>query len=212
MSKILSHLLECNALRFGEFTLKSGRVSPYFVNMGAVCSGRGLSILANCYAELFNEHFKGKADNLFGPAYKGIPLCASVATAIDNKYGIAVTFTYNRKEIKDHGEGGVLVGNTYNGGSSTLTKVVIIEDVITAGTSIEDTMRIFSNIGNAKVVGLLVAMDRREKLASGKSALGEVSEKYGIETHAISTIDDILEIAPPEYKTKIADYREKYGV
>jgi len=187
---------------------KSGRVSPYFVNMGTVCNGEGLALLAACYAKVFQEHFEGKADNLFGPAYKGIPLCAATAAALHREHGINVSFTYNRKEAKDHGEGGVLVGDLY----SEKKQVVIIEDVITAGTSIEETMSIMNQIPNAKVIGLIVAMDRKEKLGDGKSALQQVKEKYGIEAYSIASIDDILKFASEEYKEKIGNYRKEWGV
>ncbi|MDR2579393.1 MAG: orotate phosphoribosyltransferase [Fibromonadaceae bacterium] len=206
-SEFIPFLAKCGALKFGSFVTKSGRVSPYFVNMGTVCSGYGLSLLANCYAEIFQKHFAGKASNLFGPAYKGIPLCAATAAALHSKHSADVSFTYNRKEAKDHGEGGVLVGDTYQ----EKRQVVIIEDVITAGTSIEETMKIMSNNPNAKVIGLIVAIDRKEKLGDGKSALQQVREKYNIETHSIATIEDILKFAPKEHKESIENYRKEWG-
>lgn len=206
-NKFVSFLIKSNVLRFGSFTTKSGRVSPYFVNMGKICSGESISFLASCYAQVFKQHFAG-ADNLFGPAYKGIPLCATVASALYNEHNINVSFTYNRKEIKDHGESGILVGDTYR----EQRKVVIIEDVITAGTSIEETMRITEAIPNVKVVGLIVAIDRKEKLSDGKSALKQVKQRYGIEAYSIASIDDILEFAPIEYKESIEAYRNKWGV
>ena len=206
-SELVPFLVKCEALKFGSFVTKSGRVSPYFVNMGVVCSGEGISLLASCYAEIFEKHFSGKADNLFGPAYKGIPLSACTALALHKK-NLNVSFTYNRKEAKDHGEGGVLVGDTYQ----EKRRIVIIEDVITAGTSIEETMRIMSIFPNAKIAGLIVAMDRKEKLGDGKSALQQVREKYGIEAYSIASIDDILKFAPEEYKESIEEYREKWGI
>jgi orotate phosphoribosyltransferase len=207
-NELISFLEKCGALKFGSFVTKSGRVSPYFVNMGVVCSGSGISLLASCYAEIFQKHFAEKADNLFGPAYKGIPLCAATAAALHKEHGLETSFTYNRKEAKDHGEGGALVGDVYE----EKKRIVIIEDVITAGTSIEETMKIISAIPNAKIVGLIVAIDRKEKLGDGKSALQQVSEKYSIETHAIATIDDILKFAPQEHKKSIEQYREQWGV
>ncbi|MCL1967505.1 MAG: orotate phosphoribosyltransferase [Fibromonadales bacterium] len=206
--KLLQFLAKCKALKFGSFVTKSGRVSPYFVNMGEVCNGEGISILASCYAQIFKECFAGKADNLFGPAYKGIPLCSATAAALHKEHGINASFTYNRKEAKDHGEGGVLVGDTYK----EKRRVVIIEDVITAGTSIEETMRIMSAIPNAEIAGLIVAIDRREKLGDGKSALQQVKEKYGIETHSIASIEDILKFAPAEHRESIEKYRLEWGV
>jgi len=194
----LQFLARCEALKFGSFVTKSGRVSPYFVNMGEICDGEGISLLSSCYAQIFQKYFADKADNLFGPAYKGIPLCAATAAALHKEYGINVSFTYNRKEAKDHGEGGILVGDTYK----EKRRIVIIEDVITAGTSIEETMRIMSAIPNAEIVGLIVAIDRKEKLGGSN----------GIETHSIATIEDILKFAPEEYKESIEKYRLKWGV
>ncbi|MCL2282186.1 MAG: orotate phosphoribosyltransferase [Fibromonadales bacterium] len=207
-NELISFLSKCGALKFGSFVTKSGRVSPYFVNMGTVCDGEGISLLSTCYAKIFKEHFAGKADNLFGPAYKGIPLCAATAAVLYKEHGIKTSFTYNRKEAKDHGEGGVLVGDLYQ----EKKNIVIIEDVITAGTSIEETMRTISAIPNAKVTGLIVAIDRKEKLGDGKSALQQVMEKYCIEAHAIASIEDILKFAPEEYKAEIEKYRSEWGV
>ncbi|MCL2207082.1 MAG: orotate phosphoribosyltransferase [Fibromonadales bacterium] len=207
-NELVSFLAKCGALKFGSFVTKSGRVSPYFVNMGTVCDGEGVSLLASCYAKAFKEHFMNKADNLFGPAYKGIPLCAATSAALYKEHGIKTSFTYNRKEAKDHGEGGVLVGDTY----SEKRQIVIIEDVITAGTSIEETMKIISGIPNAKLAGLIVAMDRKEKLGDGKSALQQVKEKYKIEAYSIASIDDILKFAPEEHKESIEKYRSQWGV
>jgi len=196
--EFLQFLARCKALKFGSFVTKSGRVSPYFVNMGEVCNGEGISFLSSCYAQIFQKHFAGKADNLFGPAYKGIPLCAATAAALHKEYGINASFTYNRKEAKDHGEGGVLVGDTYK----EKRRIVIIEDVITAGTSIEETMQIMSAIPNAEIVGLIVAIDRKEKLGNSNR----------IEIHSIATIEDILKFAPEEYKESIEKYRLEWGV
>jgi orotate phosphoribosyltransferase len=207
-NEFIPFLAKCGALKFGKFVTKSGRISPYFVNMGVVCSGSGISLLASCYAEILKKHFEQRADNLFGPAYKGIPLCAATSVALHKEHGLETTFTYNRKEAKDHGEGGVLVGDAYQ----EKKRVVIIEDVITAGTSIEETMKIMSAIPNVKVVGLIVAMDRKEKLGDGKSALQQVSENHGIETYSIADIDDILKFAPEEYKKDIEQYRLQWGV
>jgi orotate phosphoribosyltransferase len=195
--EFLQFLAKCKALKFGSFVTKSGRVSPYFVNMGEVCNGEGISLLSSCYAQIFQKHFASKADNLFGPAYKGIPLCAATAAALHKEHGINVSFTYNRKEAKDHGEGGVLVGDAYK----EKRRIVIIEDVITAGTSIKETMRIMSSIPNAEIVGLIVAIDRKEKLGDGS----------GIETHSIAAIEDILKFAPEEHKESIEKYRLEWG-
>lgn len=211
-------LVETGALRFGEFTTKSGRQTPYFINTGEFRTGKALGRLARFYAEAYEQHFGNRADNLFGPAYKGIPLCAATAMALDTHFDRNLSFTYNRKEAKDHGEGGVLVGNTYK----EPAQVVIIEDVITAGTSVNETMQAFQHYPNAKVVGLLVSVDRRERLDNGKSALQQVQDAYGIEARAIISIDDIIAFlqsadnrsaigAPTDLLERVDAYRRQWG-
>lgn len=209
-------LVNAGALKFGEFVTKSGRQTPYFINTGEFRTGRALSELAGFYAAAFMEHFEGKATNLFGPAYKGIPLCAATAMKLSETYGKDLSFTYNRKEAKDHGEGGSLVGDTYK----AKTKVVIIEDVITAGTSVNETMQTLSKIPTVEVVGLLVSVDRRERLETGKSALATVEAAYGIEARAIIDIGDVIEFlkadqkhaaAPEGILEKVAAYRKEWG-
>jgi orotate phosphoribosyltransferase len=185
--EFIQFLVESGALRFGEFTTKSGRKSPYFINTGEFKTGRSLGRLAGFYARAFAERFAGKADNLFGPAYKGIPLAAAAVVALDG-LGIDLSFTYNRKEAKDHGEGGLLVGDTYD----AERRVVIIEDVITAGTSIRETFALLRSYPKARPIGLLVSVDRKEKLESGRSAMDEVRAEYGIEAAAIADINDVI--------------------
>ena len=211
-------LVEAGALKFGDFVTKSGRNTPYFINTGEFRTGATLSRLAEFYAAAFMEHFDGKAQNLYGPAYKGIPLCAATAMKLSDVYARNLTFTYNRKEVKDHGEGGSLVGYKY----AEKTNIVIIEDVITAGTSVNETMQALSQIENANVVGLLISVDRKEKLENGKSALQTVQEQYGIEAHSIVDINDIIAFleseenrkkinAPEGILDKVYAYREKWG-
>lgn len=211
-------LVEAGALKFGDFVTKSGRNTPYFINTGEFRTGRTLSKLAEFYAAAFMKHFDGKAQNLYGPAYKGIPLCAATAMKLSDVYSQDLTFTYNRKEAKDHGEGGMLVGYKY----AEKTNVVIIEDVITAGTSVNETMQALSKIENANVIGLLISVDRKEKLENGKSALQTVQEEYGIEAHSIVNINDIIAFleseenrkkinAPEGILEKVYAYREKWG-
>jgi orotate phosphoribosyltransferase len=164
------------------------------------------------------QHFADKAQTLYGPAYKGIPLCAATAMKLSDLYAKNLTFTYNRKEVKDHGEGGSLVGYKY----SEKTNVVIIEDVITAGTSVNETMQALSKIENANVIGLLISVDRKEKLENGKSALQTVQDEYGIEAHSIVNINDIIAFleneenrkainAPEGILDRVYAYREKWG-
>lgn len=181
-------LVQSGALRFGDFTTKSGRQTPYFINTGEFRSGTAIAELATWYARAFQESFGSQADNLYGPAYKGIPLCATTAMALSQQFGRNVSFTYNRKEAKDHGEGGILVGDSYK----EPRKVVIIEDVITAGTSVRETLAILKSIPNAQVVGLLVSVDRRERLENGLSALAQVEQEYGLQTASIVSIEDII--------------------
>ena len=211
-------LVEAGALKFGDFVTKSGRNTPYFINTGEFRTGRTLSKLAEFYAAAFMKHFDGKAQNLYGPAYKGIPLCAATAMKLSDVYSQDLTFTYNRKEAKDHGEGGMLVGYKY----AEKTNVVIIEDVITAGTSVNETMQALSQIENANVIGLLISVDRKEKLENGKSALQTVQEQYGIEAHSIVDINDIIAFleseenrkainAPEGILDRVYAYREKWG-
>ena len=216
--QVVHFLVEAGALKFGDFVTKSGRNTPYFINTGEFRTGRTLSKLAEFYAAAFMKHFDGKAQNLYGPAYKGIPLCAATAMKLSDVYSQDLTFTYNRKEAKDHGEGGMLVGYKY----AEKTNVVIIEDVITAGTSVNETMQALSKIENANVIGLLISVDRKEKLENGKSALQTVQDEYGIEAHSIVNINDIIAFleseenrkkinAPEGILEKVYAYREKWG-
>ncbi|WP_407443194.1 orotate phosphoribosyltransferase [Fibrobacter sp.] len=211
-------LVESGALKFGNFVTKSGRETPYFINTGEFRTGASLSKLAEFYAAAFMKHFDGKAQNLYGPAYKGIPLCAATAMKLSDVYAKNLTFTYNRKEVKDHGEGGSLVGYKY----AEKTNVVIIEDVITAGTSVNETMQALSQIENANVIGLLISVDRKEKLENGKSALQTVQDEYSIEAHSIVNINDIIAFleneenrkavgAPEGILDRVYAYREKWG-
>ena len=218
-NQFVHFLVEAGALKFGSFVTKSGRETPYFINTGEFRTGATLSKLAEYYASAFMVHFDGKAQNLYGPAYKGIPLCAATAMKLSDVYAQNLTFTYNRKEAKDHGEGGMLVGYKY----TEKTNVVIIEDVITAGTSVNETMQTMKNFPNAKIKGLLISVDRRERLENGKSALETVQETYGIEAHSIINIDDIISFlenednrkkigAPEDILDRVRAYRKEWGV
>lgn len=216
--EFVNFLVESSALKFGDFITKSGRETPYFINTGEFRTGKTLSKLADYYAAAFIKYFKDKATNLYGPAYKGIPLCATTAIKLSDVYAQNLSFTYNRKEAKDHGEGGQLVGYKY----TEKTNVVIIEDVITAGTSVNETMQTLSKIKNANVIGLLISVDRKEKLENNKSALQTVQDEYGIEAHSIVNINDIINFlkdennrkrinAPSNILEKVYAYREKWG-
>lgn len=198
-----------NALRFGEFTLKSGRVSPYFFNTGEFHSGAALAALGRCYAETIVRAGL-QFDLLFGPAYKGIPLAVATAVALAEYFGRDVPFCFNRKEAKDHGEGGTLVGAPLRG------RVLIIDDVITAGTAIREVMGILAAQG-AQPAGVVVGLDRQERGPRKCSAIEEVTTAYHIPVLSIVGLDQVvayLAESPEraEVVAAIACYREKYGV
>jgi orotate phosphoribosyltransferase len=208
-------LLDSEVLRFGNFTAKSGRQTPYFFDAGRFGRGSQLDRLGAFYAQKLLEVLPDGFDVLFGPAYKGIPLAVATATALARS-GHDVGFCFNRKEAKDHGEGGVLVGHRLKDGD----RVVIIEDVTTAGTSIRETVPILRAAGNVKLVGLIVAVDRQERGQGQQSALKEVAEEYALQAFAIANIDQIVEqlrapgappLLTPELDARIREYRRTYG-
>ncbi|THW87186.1 orotate phosphoribosyltransferase [Aureobasidium pullulans] len=226
---LISLTLSSNILTFGSFTLKSGRISPYFFNCGLFSKGkliRGISeAYARTVAEYCSAHPEFKFDVLFGPAYKGIPLCATTAEKLagidEEKYG-DLGFVYNRKEVKDHGEGGLMVGESLKG-----KKVVVIDDVMTAGTAIREAISIIKSQGG-ELVGIIVALDRQEKTPSegekqGKpddgsdrpSTIGQVREETGVPVLAVLTLDDVIEgvkgQATEEQLKGMEDYKKKYG-
>jgi len=196
-------------LRFGEFTLKSGRISPYFFNAGLFNSGYALAELGSCYAQtIIDENID--YDILFGPAYKGIPLVSAIAYALSVNHGIDKPYAFNRKEAKDHGEGGLIVGADLNG------KVLIVDDVITAGTAIREAVDIIQDAG-AKTSAVLIALDRQEKGKSELSAIQEVKRDYGIDVFSIITMADLIDYLEGdselgEYLAAMRDYRSEYGV
>ncbi|TQV88969.1 orotate phosphoribosyltransferase [Aliikangiella coralliicola] len=197
------------ALKFGEFTLKSGRISPYFFNAGYFNQGEDLATLGNCYAETLisaNADF----DMLFGPAYKGIPLATTAAVALSRNNNVNVPICFNRKEAKAHGEGGNLVGAPLKG------KVMIIDDVITAGTAIRESIDIINDSG-ATPAGVLIALDRQEKGQGELSAIQEVEKDYNLPVYAIITLADLQNYLQdqPElslYREPMSQYRETYGI
>lgn len=198
-----------NVLRFGEFTLKSGRVSPYFFNAGLFDSGAALATLGRAYAEAAVRSGI-EFDMLFGPAYKGIVLAAITAAALAEYHGRDIPFAYNRKEAKDHGEGGMLVGAPLKG------RVLIIDDVITAGTAIRESLAVIRSAG-ATPAGVLIALDREERGRGALSATQELSAEYAIPTFAIARLSDLLRYAAekPEladHRQRLAEYRALYGV
>jgi orotate phosphoribosyltransferase len=208
-ANFLRAALAAKALRFGEFTLKSGRISPYFFNAGAFASGAALAELSQAYADTLIE--SGLAfDTLFGPAYKGIPLSAAAALQLQLRHARDVPFVYNRKEAKDHGEGGVLVGAPLRG------RVVIIDDVISAGTSVRESVQMIRAAG-ATPVAVLIALDRMERgQNSRQSAAQEVQAEFGIPVLAVAGLLDLLEWVAGDaelqhHAPRLQAYRTEYG-
>jgi orotate phosphoribosyltransferase len=207
----LEFVIANNILRFGEFTLKSGRVSPYFFNAGLFNTGSKLAFLANCYAAAIAD-LESDYDVLFGPAYKGIPLAATTALALATQHGIDKPYCFNRKEAKAHGEGGSIVGAELQG------RVLIIDDVITAGTAVREAVEIIQGAG-AELVSIAVAMDRQEKGTGSSSAIQEIEQVYGIEVAHIISLQDIIDFlqaaddsALSLHLPAVEKYREQYGV
>ena len=217
-AEFIEFMIDCEVLKFGDFVTKSGRKTPFFVNTGFYRSGAQLSKLGKYYAKAIRGAFGDNFDILFGPAYKGIPLSVATSMALSEE-GVDVKYCSNRKEVKDHGDTGILLGSPIKDGD----KIVIIEDVTTAGTSIEETLPIIKAQGNVDVLGLVVSVDRCERGQGEKSALVEISEKYGIKTTAIVTMNEVVEylynkevggriIIDDKLKSAIDDYYKIYGV
>ena len=187
--EFIEFMVDSNVLKFGEFTLKSGRKSPFFMNAGAYVTGSQLRRLGQFYAQAIHDNYGTDFDVLFGPAYKGIPLAVATTIAFSELYGRDIKYCSNRKEIKDHGDVGILLGSDLNDGD----KVVIIEDVTTSGKSIEETFPILTAQANVDVVGLMVSLNRQERGKTQQNALAEIREVYGIETGAIVTMEEVVE-------------------
>lgn len=187
--EFIEFMVDSNVLKFGEFTLKSGRKSPFFMNAGAYVTGSQLRRLGQFYAQAIHDNYGTDFDVLFGPAYKGIPLAVATTIAFSELYGRDIKYCSNRKEIKDHGDVGILLGSDLNDGD----KVVIIEDVTTSGKSIEETFPILKSQANVDVVGLMVSLNRQERGKTQQNALAEIREVYGIETGAIVTMEEVVE-------------------
>ena len=216
----INFMVESDVLKFGEFTLKSGRKSPFFMNAGAYVTGSQLRRLGQYYAQAIHEHYGDDFDVLFGPAYKGIPLSVATSIAFSEMYGKEIRYCSNRKEAKDHGDTGILLGSKIKDGD----KVVIIEDVTTSGKSIEETFPIIKAQGDVEIKGLMVSLNRMERgLSTNASALDEIQEKYGFATNAIVTMEDVVEclynkecqgkiLIDDELKKAIDAYYDEYGV
>lgn len=194
-----------SALRFGTFTLKSGRESPYFFNAGLFNDGEALAILGQCYAAALVQSGVSY-DMLFGPAYKGIPLVASTAVALAEHHGVRAPWSFNRKEAKDHGEGGLIVGQALAG------RVVIVDDVITAGTAIRESVDLITKSG-AEPVAVLLALDRQERGAGEHSAVQEVEQQFGLRCVSLLTLADLIASdLPAEQRAALEAYRARYGI
>lgn len=209
--EFIEFMVECDVLRFGDFTAKSGRKTPYFINAGRFRTGAQLDRLARFYAQTIVSKLGTGFDVLFGPAYKGIPLAAATAIALHQAHAHDVGFCFNRKEAKDHGEGGSLVGHELKDGE----RVLIIEDVTTAGTSIRETVPVLKAAANVQLAGLVVAVDRMERGSSELNALTEISEQYNMPTFAIVTIEEIIahqreRLDDATYR-RVLDYRKQHA-
>lgn len=218
--EFIEFMVESDVLKFGDFTLKSGRKSPFFMNAGAYVTGTQLMKLGEYYARAIHENFGDDFDVLFGPAYKGIPLSVACVIAYSKLYGKEIRYCSNRKEIKDHGDTGILLGSKIKDGD----RVVIIEDVTTSGKSIEETFPIIKAQGNVDIIGLMVSLNRMEVGLGGKvGALDEIYEKYGIKARAIVTMEEVTNhlhnrecggrvVIDDTIRAAIDKYYEEYGV
>ena len=216
--EFIHFMVDCGVLRFGSFVTKSGRQTPFFINTGNYQTGSQLRRLGGCYARAIHDAFGLSFDVLFGPAYKGIPLSVAAAMAVSELYGTDLRYCSNRKEVKDHGDKGILLGSRLGDGD----RVVIIEDVTTAGTSIKETMPILRAQGDVKPVGLVVSVDRMERGQVTKSALAEIGETYGLRTASIVTMEEVVEclwnreykgrvVIDDGLKSSIDEYYRQYG-
>ncbi|MDO5409693.1 MAG: orotate phosphoribosyltransferase [Lachnospiraceae bacterium] len=217
--EFIEFMVDCSVLKFGDFVTKSGRKTPFFINTGFYRTGAQLRKLGEYYAKAISATFGTDFDILFGPAYKGIPLSVAASMAMSEHYDTDIKYCSNRKEVKDHGDTGILLGSPIADGD----RVVIIEDVTTAGTSIGETLPIIKAQADAKVLGLVVSVDRMERGKGEKSALQEIKETYGFETTAIVTMADVVEhlynrpykgkvIIDDTLKAAIDAYYDIYGV
>ena len=209
--EFIEFLQSAGVLKFGDFTAKSGRKIPYFINAGMIKTGDDIAKLGEFYARAYFEKLGAKKAVLYGPAYKGISLAVSAAVAL-SKEGLNVPFFFNRKEVKDHGEGGVFVGYV----PTADEEIVIIEDVITAGTAIRESMEILSHVEGTKLAATFIMVDRKEKGQTEKGAMQEIEEQFGFPVYSVVTVYDIIEYleedpANKENVDRIKKYLEVYG-
>ena len=209
----IKFMVDCGVLTFGKFTLKSGRKAPYFINCGNYKTGAQLAKLGEYYAECIKDN-NIPVETLFGPAYKGIPLAVSAVVALSNKFGSDVSYCFDRKEVKDHGEGGMFVGKTLTDGE----KVVIIDDVMTSGKALRETLPKLRAAADVDISGMVITVDRMEKGTGELSAVQEAKRDFGVTVYSIVNMEDIInaienDIVPgKEYLEKMREYRNTYGV
>ena len=212
-------MVRSGVLLFGDFTTKSGRQTPYFVNTGNYKTGAQAAMLGEYYARNIQEHVEGRIDALFGPAYKGIPLAVAAGISMYRLFDRDVNYCFNRKEVKDHGEGGSMVGYKLKDGD----RVLIVEDVITAGTAIRETLPVLKAAADIELAGMVISVDRMERGKGEKTAIQEVYEEFGIVTYPIVTVREIIDILhnnpvdgrvyiDDEMKAKMEAYMEQYCV
>ena len=217
--EFIGFMVDSGVLRFGDFTLKSGRKSPFFMNAGGYVTGTQLMKLGEYYAKAIHDNYGTDFDILFGPAYKGIPLSVATTIAFSKLYGKDIKYCSNRKEINDQGDTGILLGSPIKDGD----RVVIIEDVTTSGKSIEETFPIIMEQGKVEILGLMVSLNRMERGKGDKSALVEIKEKYGFDANAIVSMAEVVEflynrpyngqiVIDDDIKSRIDAYYETYGV
>ena len=209
--EFIQFLQNAGVLKFGDFTAKSGRKIPYFINAGEIKTGENIAKLGQFYARAYLDKVGKKASVLYGPAYKGISIAVSASVALANE-GLNLPFFFNRKEVKDHGEGGVFVGYKPKAGD----EIVIVEDVITAGTAIRETMEIMKGVEGIKVIATFVMVDRKEKGQGEKGAMVEIEEEFGFPVYSVVDVYDIMEYleedeANKENVDRIKKYLEVYG-
>lgn len=212
--QFIKFMVDNGVLRFGEFTLKSGRKAPYFINTGNYKTGSQLARLGKYYAACIQQNGL-KAETLVGPAYKGIPLAVATAVSLSNDYGVDLNYCFDRKEVKDHGEGGLFVGKQLEDGE----KVILIEDVMTSGKALREMLPKLKAAANVEIAGMIISVDRMEKgLESQMSAVQEVYKEFGVKVYSIVNMTDIIEaiesgiIEGKEYLAKMKEYRATYGV
>ncbi len=212
--EFVDFMLESNVLRFGDFTLKSGRKSPFFMNAGLYITGSQLTRLGEFYAKAIHNTYGDDFDVIFGPAYKGIPISVATTMAYSRLFGKEVRYCSNRKEAKDHGDAGILLGSPIKDGD----RVVVVEDVTTSGKSMEETIPIVRAQGDVTIVGLMVSLNRCERGKGDKSALEEIKDLYGFETNAIVSMNEIIDylvekkVIDDELLGRLNAYYDEYGV